>query len=127
MAEMPKLILAPQAIVNWNSSDGLSLSSGQNSFKAIFNASNMKNGYSSIWVNIVDRSDNYVKKIDSIWIGKPLITSNQTVYSMLERQSVCISPIIEGAQVVSWKLETGNAKLFVNNDLKHVVVNSNDH
>ena len=125
MAEMPKLILAPQAIVNWNSSDGLSLSSGQNSFKAIFNASNMKNGYSSIWVNIVDRSDNYVKKIDSIWIGKPLITSNQTVYSMLERQSVCISPIIVGAQVGSWKLETGNAKLFVNNDLKHVVVNSN--
>ncbi|MCI1647629.1 MAG: hypothetical protein LKI39_15545 [Bacteroides sp.] len=124
VVQMPDLGLAPKATVEWGSGEGISLVSGQGASKAVYKASDTKNGYSSIWANIADRGDTYLEKIDSIWIGKPIITSGAVEYIMQNRNDVIISPKIEGAQSVNWSLESGNATITVLNGSNGIRVHS---
>ncbi|WP_044269306.1 hypothetical protein [Bacteroides timonensis] len=125
IAELPNLSLAPKATVTWEAGTGLSIISGQKSSKAVFEASATVNGYSSIWANINDNGNSYLRKIDSIWIGKPVITSDATKYFMQRRNTVTISPTIKGAQSISWSIVSGNATLMESSDKKQVTIRSN--
>lgn len=124
VAEMVDLNLASGATVKWYSAEGISLVSGQGTSKVTYEASNSLNGYSSIWANIADRGDTYLEKIDSIWIGKPIIVSNSNEYVMNVRNDVIISPKIDGAQSIDWSLESGNGNITILNNSKGIVVTS---
>ncbi|WP_308764949.1 hypothetical protein [uncultured Bacteroides sp.] len=114
-ANMPKLNYVSGATVNWISGNGLSIVSGQGTGNAIFAASGSINGYTRIEAKTTYNGKTYSSVIDSIWIGKPIITNTEDQFTIEDRNyNISIKPQaigIDNATNYKWILKSGNASL----------------
>ncbi len=119
-ANMPKLNYVSGATVNWISSNGLSIVSGQGTGNAIFAASSSINGYTRIEAKTTYNGKTYSSVIDSIWIGKPIITNTEDQFTIEDRNyNISIKPQaigIDNATNYKWILKSGNASLTTYNN-----------
>ncbi len=122
IASMPKLGNVSGATVNWISGTGLTVVTGQGTGTATFQAASSINGYTSIEAKTTYNGKTYSSKIDSIWVGKPIITNTEDQFTIEDRGiSVTISPQAIGLDNTTnykWNLVSGNASLQTSNDGK---------
>ncbi len=115
IANMPKLGNVSGATVNWIAGTGLTVTTGQGTGTATFQAATSANGYTSIEARTAYNGKTYSSKIDSIWIGKPMIINTEDQFTIEDRSiNVGISPKaigIDGTTNYKWVLEEGIASI----------------
>lgn len=114
-ANMPKLNYVSGAAVNWIPGNGLTIASGQGTGNAIFQANSLINGYTHVEAKTTYNGKNYSSIIDSIWIGKPIITNTEDQFNIEDRNdNISINPQaigIDNTTSYKWILKSGNASL----------------
>lgn len=111
---MPKLGNVSGAIVNWIGGTGLTVIAGQGTGTATFQAASSANGYTSIEAKTTYNGKTYSSKIDSIWIGKPIITNTTNQFTISDRdiEVYITNPNVLGSnQKISWRLLSGQASI----------------
>lgn len=120
IASMPKLGNVSGATVNWISGTGLTVVAGQGTGTATFQAASSTNGYTSIEAKTTYNGKTYSSKIDSIWVGKPIITNTEDQFTIDDRSdNIHITPKAIGldkSSTYKWSLVSGNASLQSSND-----------
>nr|WP_320056961.1 hypothetical protein [uncultured Bacteroides sp.] len=114
IANMPKLGNVSGATVNWISGAGLTVVTGQGTGTATFQAASSANGYTSIEAKTTYNGKTYSSKIDSIWVGKPIIinTTDQFTIGDRDKEVYIANPRVLGSnQKISWRLLSGQASI----------------
>lgn len=130
VARMPDFNLAKQAKVFWSASANLLLVGGQNTQESIFKVSGTSNGYCSIKADVQYNGSMFHSMIDSIWVGKPIITTDSLEYNMVGRNRVCIKADVAGvnplllSEQVKWEIISGHGTIGRFSDNKGFYIES---
>lgn len=125
--EMSNFNMVSNASVTWTAGNGLSLASGQNTKRAIFNVLETYCGYSNVNATIIYNNTTQNEKSKSFWIGLPIInrTGNKDLVIGDRRDEVAIRTTIEGnTSNPIWKLIEGNATITPHPDQAGVNIKS---